>query len=147
MSTDLAIRRAIDDEHVRLLSIFYYVLGALNAFWAFLPLIYVFFGLFFMVIFSTAPHNKDAAPMAFMGLIFIVVGLFGFVVCAAFAAMKIYAGYCLAQRKNRVFCYVVAALSCLNMPFGTILGVFTFLVLARPNVAAQFHRAAAELVE
>ncbi|MBN2218239.1 MAG: hypothetical protein JW719_12765 [Pirellulales bacterium] len=147
MSTELAIRRAIDDEHVRLLSIFYYVLGALNALWAFFPLIYVFFGLFFVAIFPTVPHNKDAAPMAFFGLFFIVIGLFGFVVCVAFAALKIYAGYCLAQRKNRVFCYVVAALSCLYMPFGTILGVFTFLVLARPNVAAQFHRAAAELVE
>jgi len=146
MNTDPAVRRAIDNEHVRLLSIFYYVLGALSALWAFLPLIYVFMGLVFAVLSATIPE-KEAAPMAIMGLFMIVFGLFGFVICAAFAALKIYAGHCLAQRKNRVFCYVVAAVSCLSMPFGTILGVFTFLVLARPTVAAQFDRTTAEVVD
>jgi len=146
MNTDPAVQRAIDDEHVRLLSIFYYVLGAMNVLWAFFPLIYVFMGLVFVVVCASAPCDKDAAPMAIMGLVFVVVGLFACVLIAAFAALKLYAGYCLAQRKNRVFCYIVAAICCMSMPIGTILGVFTFLVLARPSVGAQFDRAPAEVV-
>ena len=37
-------------------------------------------------------------------------------------------------------CIVMAALACLSMPFGTVLGVFTIIVLARPSVQALFSR-------
>jgi hypothetical protein len=145
MTNDPTVQRAIDNEHIRLLSIFYYVLGAMAALWAFIPLIYVVIGMLFGVGFAANANDKDAAPLAFMGILFVVMGLCAFVLCAAFAALKIYTGYCLAHRKNRVFCYIVAALSCLSMPFGTILGIFTFIVLARPTVAAQFQRTTAEV--
>jgi len=32
----------------------------------------------------------------------------------------------------------MAAIACINMPFGTALGVFTLIVLARPTVKALF---------
>ncbi len=54
------------------------------------------------------------------------------------AALKFYTAVCLKQRKSRTFCLVVAAISCLEVPYGTILGVFTFLVLERPSVARLF---------
>ena len=44
------------------------------------------------------------------------------------------------QRRNRSFCFVVACLSCFNVPLGTILGIFTILVLNRPSVQAGFDR-------
>lgn len=146
MITDPSVQRAIDDEHVRLLSIFYYVLGAMAALWAFVPLIYVVMGVVFGVASAANAGDKDAAPLAFLGILFVVIGLAAFVLCAVFAALKLYAGYCLAQRKNRTFCYVVAGLSCLSVPIGTILGIFTFIVLARPTVTAQFRRTTAEVV-
>lgn len=145
MNTEQAVQRAIDDEHLKLLSIFYYVLGGLNAFCAFIPLIYVFLGGFFLII-PMLPESSDAAPLAVFGLLFIVIGFFAFLISAVLAGLKIYAGYCLTKRKGRVFCYFVAALCCLNMPFGTILGVFTFIVLSRPTVTAQFNQTTAEVV-
>jgi hypothetical protein len=33
---------------------------------------------------------------------------------------------------------VTAAISCLEVPYGTLLGVLTFMVMARPSVRALF---------
>ena len=37
-----------------------------------------------------------------------------------------------------IFHYVVAGIECIFMPFGTVLGVLTLLVLMRPSVKALF---------
>jgi hypothetical protein len=54
--------------------------------------------------------------------------------------LMIYTGRCLRQHKHYIFCLVMAALMCTNAPLGTILGVFTFIVLLRPEVQAKFGR-------
>ncbi len=41
-----------------------------------------------------------------------------------------------------MFCLVMACVACLFMPFGTVLGVFTIIVLARPSVQTLFSRPA-----
>ena len=139
MGSNCEIQRAIDNEHLRLLSIFYYVLGIINAIFACFPLIYVAMGLFFVMLSPGVPEKEGGAPMAVFGLMFVVMGLMVFLLGATMAVMKIYAGYCLSKRKGRIFCYIAAAISCLSMPYGTILGVFTFIVLSRSEVAAQFE--------
>jgi hypothetical protein len=48
-----------------------------------------------------------------------------------FAALVLIAGSCIAHRKHYTFCFVMACVECLSMPFGTVLGVFTILVLNR----------------
>lgn len=48
------------------------------------------------------------------------------------------AGYCLSRRRKHMFCMVAAALSCLLVPLGTVLGVSTLVVLTRPRVRALF---------
>ena len=37
-----------------------------------------------------------------------------------------------------MYCLVVAAVECIFMPFGTVLGVFTIIVLMRPGVKERF---------
>ncbi|MNW11626.1 hypothetical protein D3C71_2091290 [compost metagenome] len=44
----------------------------------------------------------------------------------------------LSQRRSLTLCIVVAAVSCMQIPFGTALGVFTLIVLNRPSVKAMF---------
>ena len=39
-----------------------------------------------------------------------------------------------AKRRKRMFSYVMAAILCAFMPFGTVLGVFTLIVLGRESV-------------
>jgi len=62
------------------------------------------------------------------------------------AVLMIIAGRFLAKRRHHTFCIVVAAIACLFMPFGTILGVFTLVVLMRDSVRLQFDAIAAPAV-
>ena len=48
-------------------------------------------------------------------------------------------GVFLSQRKNRIFSMVIAGLDCLQVPFGTALGVFTILVLSRDSVQELYE--------
>lgn len=57
----------------------------------------------------------------------------------ALAAANIYAGRYLTRREKYTFCLVVAAVNCANTPIGTILGVFTIVVLMRPSVKQMFE--------
>ena len=134
-----AATSSADEEHLRLLSLFHYVSGALTAFFACIPLVHVAVGLAFVLSPETVSSKPpEDAPPAWFGWIFIVIG--GFFVLAGWtlAILKIVAGRCLARRRRRTFCVVVACVCCLLPPLGTILGVFTLVVLNRPSVKALF---------
>jgi hypothetical protein len=55
-----------------------------------------------------------------------------------FAVCVILAGRYITKRRHYIFCLVIASLNCLFMPFGTILGVFTIVILMRPSVKELF---------
>ena len=44
-----------------------------------------------------------------------------------------------SRRKHYTFCFVMACVECLSVPFGTMLGVFTILVLNRASVKELFN--------
>ena len=90
---------------------------------------------------APAPHvqaNSGAPPVMFFRIMAGVMG--GFVVLGWTAgALTIYSGSCIKKRKHRVLVYVMAALNCLFIPYGTLLGVFTFIVLGSPEVIAEWN--------
>jgi hypothetical protein len=77
-------------------------------------------------------------PPAFVGWMFLLFGVGFFVVYAGLALLKAHAARCITARRSRTYCMVVAGISCLGPPYGTALGVFTFMVLGRPSVATLF---------
>ena len=83
-------------------------------------------------------------PPAFIGWIFIGIG--GFIILCGWvlAVCMIIAGRKLHKRKARMYCMVVGAVECLMMPFGTILGVFTIIVLSKERVKEMFSAKAVE---
>jgi hypothetical protein len=128
-----------DLEHLKLLSIFHYVFAGLSAVGSLFPMIYV--GLGFLLMFMPADGNGpkgDEEAMRAMGLIFVAVA--GACVLAAWllAACVFFAGRYLAGRTHYTYCLVLACVSCVFMPLGTALGVFTLIVLLRPSVKALF---------
>ena len=56
----------------------------------------------------------------------------------AFAVFAILTGRYLARKVHYLFCMAMAAIECMFMPFGTVLGVFTIIVLAKPSVKKMF---------
>lgn len=123
-----------DSEHLRLLSIFHYVAGGLMAAFSCIPIFHVLFGTYFLL----TPNGPGGNDARFVGLIFIFIGGAIILLGWALAALTAFAGRCLGQRKHYTFCLIVAGLSCLWMPFGTVLGVFTLIVLLRPSVKPLF---------
>jgi hypothetical protein len=127
----------IDEEQLRLLPLFYWVSGGVTGLISLYFLIYVALG----VGIATMPTSAGAAAAsspAGVGWVFAAIGGVGFAILAALATLKIMCGFWLRRRKHRVLVMLVAAVSCLEVPYGTLLGVFTFITLGRPSVAALF---------
>jgi len=127
-----------DQEHLRLLSIFHYVVGGIAGFFACIPLIHVGLGLML----ALNPHGFDGGkgndPPAFLGWFFVIFGGIFILIGWSFAAAIILGGRFIAQRKHYTACVVIAALCCAFFPFGTALGVFSLMVLMRPSVKDLF---------
>lgn len=125
---------AQDLEHLRLLSIFHYIVAGITALFSLFPVIHLVIGIA-MVTGKMEAGDPDAAIAGwfFVGIavLFIAFGL-------TFAGFIAYAGRCLRQRRRHTLCLVVAALECMMMPFGTVLGVFTLILLTKPPVKALF---------
>jgi hypothetical protein len=108
-----------------------------------IPLIHVGIGVVIVLASVLADNHghpgTDNLPPALLGLFFVVFG--GLVVLAGWtmAALTIFAGRNLANRRRPTFCFVIACLLCVWVPMGTILGVFTIIVLSRPTVKSIFN--------
>ncbi|UOF16193.1 hypothetical protein IEQ11_05955 [Lysobacter capsici] len=124
-----------DASHLQILAIFYYVFAGLNAFSV---LLMGFYGVLMGAVFSAAPESGPNADMD--AALPMIIGFFVFftLLCLLFAALHFMVGQRLRQRRGFKFCQIVAAVTCLSIPFGTALGVFTLIVLNRPSVRALF---------
>lgn len=130
-----------DQEQLRLLAIFHYIVAALCALFSLLPLIQLFMGIGFISGIFPPDKQPDPAPVALGWFLVVLSGLF-ILSGLALAACIAVAGRNLARQRRYVFCLVVAAVCCLFAPIGTVLGVFTIVVLMRPSVKVLFGQAA-----
>jgi MFS family permease len=134
-----------NEQHLKLLSTFHYIVGGLGALFACFPLIHVTLGIMMIVNpdFLNNGH-KGPTPPAFVGYLFILMGGF-FVLCGWAAAIcTIISGRYLARRKKRMFSFVMAAILCMFVPFGTVLGVFTIIVLSKESVQKLYGHATSQ---
>ena len=150
-----------DEDHLRLLTIFHYIVGGMIALFSCFALIHFVLGLSMVLspqsfnsTITTAPAPSmppfpspvpfpappsRVGPPAFMGYMFMIIG--GLVVVSGWTvgALTIYAGRCLKARRRYTVVFVMACVICLWMPIGTALGVCTILVLSRPTVKQMFE--------
>lgn len=133
-----------DKEHLQLLAIFHYVVAGLAALFSFFPLLYTTVGAIFIFAarHGTAKPGEELPP-EFLGWIFAVIGSVLFLIGLAMAICILIAGRSLALRKRYSFALVMACIECVFIPFGTILGVFTIVVLSRESVRGLFSTATA----
>ena len=127
-----------DLEHLRLLSIFHYIVGGLAALFSLFPVIHLAMGI--AIVTGRMSDASDEPTAMAMGWFFIVMAVGAIAVGMSFAVCLILAGRFLTQRVHYTFCFIIAALACAFVPFGTILGVFTIIVLVRPGVKEMFAR-------
>jgi len=127
-----------DLQHLKVLSIFHYIVAGMVALMGCFPVIHVVVGLGLLSGGFPARGN-DPFPAVAMGWLFVVIAgsmivlLWSFAVCLLLAA-----GY-LREHRRYLFCLITAALACMLMPFGTVLCIFTIVVLMRPTVKQLFE--------
>lgn len=127
------------EEQLRLLSIFHYVVAGMAALFACFPIIHLVFGLVMVFAPNVFNDGKGNAPPEFIGWFFVVFASLFILVGWTIAVLVLIAGRCLAQRKRYMFCFVMGGVECLFMPFGTVLGVFTLILLSQEPMKQLFH--------
>lgn len=115
-------------QHVTILGWLHVAMGALA----------IIAGLFLLLLFGgigLAEHDHEAR--AFMGIIGFAVAVFLFLL----SLPGLLAGYGLLQRKRwgRILAIIVGALHLASVPVGTALGVYTFLILLKPEAEVYFR--------
>jgi hypothetical protein len=123
-------------ENVKLLAIFHWIVAVMAGLFGLFPLIYVGFGT--AILHGVFASHRQQAPPPFLGWMMIGIGL---AFCLGFLAYAIALGFaasCYSQHRRWTYCLVVAVVSCAWFPFGTMLGAFSILTLARPETKALF---------
>lgn len=129
-----------DETHLDNLSVGHYVVGGLIALFACLPLLYFVIGLSLVMGGDSIMGEGGKEPPAAFGWIFAALGLALFLFGQAIALSLVLSGRFIKQRKNYLFSFILACIACAFVPLGTILGVFTILVLSRDSVKNAYGR-------
>ena len=136
-------QRVIDEEHLRLLSMFHYISGVLTLF---VSLIFIFQFIVFSVIYDevlkeisnyTMISNYDFDPEVISVLIYLWFVLF--ILFIAFGIAQILSAKFIKEKKHRIFSFVIAVINILSFPYGTILGIMTIIVLSRSSVIELYQ--------
>lgn len=127
-------QRIKDIEHLKLLSIFNYVMGGLTALGSCIAILHIILGVTMAVGLTAA----SSAGEAWIGWIMAGIGLLVVLTGWTLGGLMIYSGKLIARRQKRVFSIVMAALQCLSFPVGTALGVWSIIVLSRQSVKGLY---------
>ncbi len=126
-----------DDEQIRLLSIFHCVVAGMAGLFSMFPIFHLAFGIFLIVAPQKFSGNGEPPP-AFLGWFLVIFAAVFIILGLTFATFVLVNGRFLAKRKHHRFCLVMSCVECIFMPFGTVLGTFSILVLSRESVKKQF---------
>lgn len=132
----------IDEEHLKLLSIGYMVSAGMNAFCSLFGVLYGLMGVMMGTVFTAQTETAVRAgqgPPAFVAWLLGIIGFAIFLLLITLAVLKFVTAQRIKCQRSRIFCMVVAGISCFGIPYGTLLGVFTFVVLGRNSVRRLFE--------
>lgn len=131
----MAGMRTPTEEHLRLLAIFHWVMAGFSLLICALPVAYVAMGYLFV---SGTFVEGGRGPPAPFGWILVIFGVIGFLLAVSYTTLLVLSARSLSSRRRWLLVVVTAGLSCALFPVGTVLGVFTFAVLLKPEVRALF---------
>lgn len=128
-------QRKTDADHLRLLAIFHFVMAGL-----------AIVGLGFLLLHYAVMHTVMASPELWKNqkggapppeqilAMFKWFYLFAGALLIAGGIGNLASGLFIRKQSNRMFSLIIAGINCVQFPFGTMLGVFTFIVLLRDSV-------------
>lgn len=135
------LQRQTDESHLKLLAIFHFVVAGLSLLGiGFLLLHFTFMNHIFNNPEFVKQSHGSPPPAEFWRLFqwfYVVCGGILLAGCVG----NLLSGFWLRARRNRMFSIIVAAINCCQIPMGTVLGVFTIIVLMRDSVRQAYAEA------
>jgi hypothetical protein len=125
-----------DEEHLRLLSIFHYVVAGIAGLLSLFPVFHIGMGVLMLAGKFSQPNEPPLDDL--FGWMFIAMGSAIMAAGLVFSVCVALAGRYLSQRRHYMFCLVMACIECMFMPFGTVLGVLTIITLQKQPVRQLF---------
>lgn len=127
------------ENNLKILRVFHYVYAGLTLLGlVFLVIHYLFMNSIMSAMPTEFPDVEGGGPAPEMpdmeGMLgmFVWFYVFGALICLAVGIGNVISANFLGKKQSKIFSMVVAGVNCLNIPLGTILGVFTFVVLMKP---------------
>ncbi len=125
-------------QHLNLLGIFYILFGMLG--------LLTLLGLGIMPLFEkallslqeSAEMSADQIENTKKLLHLLTLGLIALTMVHVF--FNILVGICLLRRRCYTACFLAGSLTCLALPLGTVLGIFTIVVLSKKETKQLFDR-------
>jgi len=123
------------EKHVQLIGIFWIVLGSISFLGGFIILGFIIFGV--LLGFSFFPDLGNEAP-TILRIVGSSVGLFLWIL----SIPKIICGIGLLKRYEwaRILTLIIAFLGLLNIPLGTALGIYSFIILLNNDTIKLFNK-------
>ncbi|MBL8063160.1 MAG: hypothetical protein JNK32_09095 [Anaerolineales bacterium] len=130
-----------DVDQIKLLAIFHFIVAGVAGLFACFPIFHLLMGISMLAggFFPDAAANEAPFPFGIFALMFTLIPAAIIFLGWAFAISLAVSGYFLLKKQHYLFCMVMAGVSCIFTPFGTVLGVFTIIVLMRPSVKELFN--------
>src|SRR6187455_2185505 len=110
-----------DLQYLRWLSVGHYVVAGITALVGCFPIIHLVIGIVMMTGHLQDSHSNG--PPSWFGLFFVVIAGMMIVMFWALAIALLVAARRLSEHRSHTYCLVVAALECMFVPIGTVLGV------------------------
>lgn len=126
-------------ENLRLLGIFHFVYAGLVLLGSLLPVVWLTIAAVWWPELTADMGSGSEMPVLLTGTVGLALAGFGILVAWVWAGVLVAAGRSLMQSRRHTFCMVVAAVSCLSFPVGTLLGLATLVVINRNDVRELFE--------
>jgi hypothetical protein len=128
---------APSEDHLRLLAVFHYVFAGLALLG--MGVLGLHYGIMSTVLDNGAWENHpNPPPEGFIELLVWVYAFMGVIMLLGLV-LNLMVARSLKTRRHWMLCAVVSGLNCLQVPVGTVLGVFTLVVINRADVRASFR--------
>jgi hypothetical protein len=142
----VAAPRGPDEGHLQALAICHYVFGGMSLLFSCIFIIYIVMGV--AVLSGSLPMNgppgsngaNAGPPVNLIGGLFVAIGCVALAIGWTLGGLTVYSGRCIAKRRRRTFSMVIAGICCISIPLGTVLGIFTLIVLQRESVRGLYVR-------
>ncbi|WP_298862469.1 hypothetical protein [uncultured Gimesia sp.] len=122
-------------DNIGLLAMFYKIVGVIMFLFSLFPCIHLIIGIAIM---AGGFKSEDVAPPFIFGLVFTIIPLI-FISCGVALAISMFmCSRYLEAKSNYRFCQIVSGISCIFMPFGTVLGVLTLIELSKDPIRESF---------